>query len=57
VLSGNVFVPTFLLNEAGAAPAEAAGDSRPEAGARLTERQNVVNRTQAASAAKQAALI
>jgi two-component system nitrate/nitrite response regulator NarL len=95
VLSGNVYVPTFLLNETGAAPAGAAGDNRPEAEARLTERQidvlrllcdghsnkaigrmlglsdktvkahvtaifkalNVVNRTQAAAAAKQAALI
>jgi two-component system, NarL family, nitrate/nitrite response regulator NarL len=95
VLSGNVYVPTFLLDETGSTPAEAAGDSRPNADARLTERQidvlrllcdghsnkaiggmlglsdktvkahvtaifktlNVVNRTQAAAAAKQAALI
>jgi two-component system nitrate/nitrite response regulator NarL len=95
VLSGHVYVPTLLLNETGSTPAEPAGDSRPEAGARLTERQidvlrllcdghsnkaigrmlglsdktvkahvtaifktlNVVNRTQAAAAAKQAVLI
>jgi two-component system, NarL family, nitrate/nitrite response regulator NarL len=95
VLSGNVYVPTFLLNETGSTPAEATGDSTPVAGACLTERQidvlrllcdghsnkaigrmlglsdktvkahvtaifkalSVVNRTQAAAAAKQAALI
>jgi two-component system nitrate/nitrite response regulator NarL len=95
VLSGNVYVPTLLLDETGAVPAGTAGDGRPAAGARLTERQidvlkllcdghsnkeigrmlglsdktvkahvtaifktlNVVNRMQAAAAARQAALI
>jgi two-component system nitrate/nitrite response regulator NarL len=96
VLAGNVYVPTFLVNETALASAEAAGQGGPNAaGASLTVRQidvlrlvcdghsnkeiarrlglsdktvkahvtaifkslNVVNRMQAAAAAKQAALI
>jgi two-component system nitrate/nitrite response regulator NarL len=96
VLAGNVYIPTFLVNETASASAEAAAKGRLEgAGASLTARQidvlrlvcdghsnkqiartlglsdktvkahvtaifkslNVVNRMQAAAAAKQAALI